>query len=72
VLERDGPSLIIEVNDRMLQACGSSRGEIQAALARHGYTLYAIDDATARLEPLGAVDADSSENVVGLRDDATP
>lgn len=65
-LERLRPSLMFEVFEAALEINGASVDALEAILREYRYSLWDIDDATARLIPLSRLSVSRSENVVAL------
>ena len=64
--ERLRPSLMFEVFEAALEINGASVDALEAILKEYRYSLWNIDDATARLTPLSRLSVSRSENVVAL------
>jgi len=64
--ERLRPSLMFEVFEAALEINGASVDALEAILKEYRYSLWDIDDATARLIPLSRLSVSRSENVVAL------
>ena len=65
-LQRLRPSIMFEVFEAALALNGASVDALEAILREYRYSLWDIDDATARLIPLSRLSASRSENAVAL------
>jgi FkbM family methyltransferase len=65
LLARDHPALVIEVNDRALEACGASVAALEDLLIASGYTLWEISE-DARLARLASLRESASENIAAV------
>jgi FkbM family methyltransferase len=65
-LKRLRPSIIFEVFEAALEMNGASAEALESMLKDCRYSLWDIDDATARLIPLSRLSDSRSENVVAL------
>jgi FkbM family methyltransferase len=71
-LARLRPSLLLEVSDRQLAACGSSPAELEHELRAHGYTFLSVDEGSGATVPLSSLAATTAENVLAVPSDRVP
>ena len=63
-LQKDHPTLLLEINSRSLQAQGASPDRIGQSLATHRYRLFTFGS-SGPLQPLEAIDVDGC-NIVAV------
>lgn len=66
VLQAFRPAVVLEVFSHSLQSAGWDRARLTGLLHSAGYALFAIDDMTARLAHIAALDQVDEENVVAI------
>ena len=71
-LERDHPTMLLELSDRALNPQNASSAEVLALLANHGYEMYGFDGTSGSPAPLQRRDYFDSENIIAVPKGSTP